>query len=92
MTLVNRYNLGDSAISAAAGSAEYHIHVGLEDALLDTPVSTTNLGLVEDAVRIVRDHGAEPATPDDVRQTLGAISDAVWARTPRRPSPDLESP
>jgi 3-keto-5-aminohexanoate cleavage enzyme len=51
-----------------------HIRVGLEDALLDTPVSTTNLGLVEDAVRIVRDHGAEPATPDDVRQALGAIS------------------
>jgi 3-keto-5-aminohexanoate cleavage enzyme len=51
-----------------------HIRVGLEDALLGTPVSTTNLGLVEDAVRIVREHGAEPATPDDVRQSLGAIS------------------
>ena len=36
-----------------------HIRVGLEDALLGTPVSTTNLGLVEDAVRIVREHGAE---------------------------------
>jgi 3-keto-5-aminohexanoate cleavage enzyme len=51
-----------------------HVRVGLEDALLGTPVSTTNLGLVEDAVRIVRQHGAEPATPDDVRQALGAIS------------------
>jgi uncharacterized protein (DUF849 family) len=51
-----------------------HIRVGLEDALLGTPASTTNLGLVEDAVRIVRQHGAEPATPDDVRQALGAIS------------------
>jgi 3-keto-5-aminohexanoate cleavage enzyme len=51
-----------------------HIRVGLEDALLGTPVSTTNLGLVEDAVRIVREHGAEPATPDDVRQSLGATS------------------
>jgi uncharacterized protein (DUF849 family) len=30
--------------------------------------------LVEAAVRIVRDHGAEPATPNDVRQALGAIS------------------
>ncbi len=50
-----------------------HIRVGLEDALLGTPVSTTNLGLVEDAVRIVRQHGAEPATPDDVRQALRAI-------------------
>jgi 3-keto-5-aminohexanoate cleavage enzyme len=51
-----------------------HVRVGLEDALLGTPVSTTNLGLVEDAVRLVRRHGAEPATPDDVRQALGAIS------------------
>jgi 3-keto-5-aminohexanoate cleavage enzyme len=51
-----------------------HIRVGLEDALLGTPVSTTNLGLVEDAVRLVRQHGAEPATPDDVRRSLGAIS------------------
>lgn len=51
-----------------------HIRVGLEDALLGTPVSTTNLGLVEDAVRTTRNHGAEPATPNDVRQALGAIS------------------
>jgi 3-keto-5-aminohexanoate cleavage enzyme len=49
-----------------------HIRVGLEDALLGTPVSTTNLGLVEEAVRLVRQHGGEPATPDDVRQALGA--------------------
>src|SRR6185437_4245820 len=47
-----------------------HIRVGLEDALLGTPISTTNRGLVEDAVRILRNHGAEPATPDDVRQAL----------------------
>ena len=51
-----------------------HIRVGLEDALLGTPASTTNLGLVEDAVRTTRNHGAEPATPNDVRQALGAIS------------------
>ena len=51
-----------------------HVRVGLEDAPLGTPASTTNLGLVEDAVRIVRHHGAEPATPDDVREALGAIS------------------
>ncbi len=51
-----------------------HIRVGLEDALLGTSIGTTNLGLVEDAVRIVRDYGAEPATPDDVRRALGAIA------------------
>jgi 3-keto-5-aminohexanoate cleavage enzyme len=51
-----------------------HVRVGLEDALLGTPVSTTNLGLVEDAVGLVRRHGAEPATPGDVRQALGALA------------------
>ena len=51
-----------------------HVRVGLEDALLGTPVSTTNLGLVENAVKLVRQNGAEPATPDDVRRSLGAIS------------------
>ena len=51
-----------------------HIRVGLEDALLGTPASTTNLGLVEDAVQLVLRYGAEPATPGDVRQALGALS------------------
>jgi len=45
-----------------------HIRVGLEDAPLGTPVS--NLALVEEAVRIVRDHGAEPASVADLRQAL----------------------
>ena len=47
-----------------------HIRVGLEDAPLGTP--TSNLALVEEAVRIVRAHGAEPASAADMRQTLGA--------------------
>jgi uncharacterized protein (DUF849 family) len=51
-----------------------HIRVGLEDALLGTPASTTNLGLVEDAVQLVLRYGAEPATPGDVRQALGALA------------------
>jgi 3-keto-5-aminohexanoate cleavage enzyme len=51
-----------------------HIRVGLEDAMLGAPASTTNLGLVDAAVRIVRQHGAEPATPEDVRQALGLLS------------------
>jgi uncharacterized protein (DUF849 family) len=61
-----------------------HIRVGLEDALLGTPAGATNLGLVEAAVRIVRDHGAEPATPDDVRQALGAIR-SLGAQAGARP-------
>jgi 3-keto-5-aminohexanoate cleavage enzyme len=41
-----------------------HVRVGPEDAPLGTP--TTNVAWVEDAVNIVRDHGAEPASIIDV--------------------------
>jgi len=47
-----------------------HIRVGLEDAPLGTPID--NLAWVEDAVRLVRAAGAEPATGDDVRRGLAA--------------------
>ena len=46
-----------------------HLRVGLEDALLGS--TATNLGLVEEAVRMVREHGGEPATTAEVRQALG---------------------
>jgi uncharacterized protein (DUF849 family) len=45
-----------------------HVRVGLEDALLGA--TQTNLRLVEDAVRLVRAEGAEPATANEVRQAL----------------------
>ena len=48
-----------------------HIRVGLEDAPLRTPMS--NPALVEEAVRMVRDHGAEPASVADMRQALGKL-------------------
>jgi 3-keto-5-aminohexanoate cleavage enzyme len=47
-----------------------HIRVGLEDARLGT--RATNPRLVEEAVRVVRDAGAEPATPAEMRQALAA--------------------
>ena len=47
-----------------------HIRVGLEDAPLG--LKTSNLELVEEAVRMVREHGAEPATPAEMRQALAA--------------------
>jgi uncharacterized protein (DUF849 family) len=47
-----------------------HIRVGLEDAPLGT--RATNLELVEEAVRMVRDAGVEPATPAEMRQALAA--------------------
>jgi 3-keto-5-aminohexanoate cleavage enzyme len=49
-----------------------HIRVGLEDAPLGTKAS--NLELVEEAVRMVREHGAEPATPAEMRQALAALA------------------
>jgi 3-keto-5-aminohexanoate cleavage enzyme len=48
-----------------------HIRVGLEDAPLGT--KSTNLELVEEAVRMVRDAGAEPASPAEMRQALAAL-------------------
>ena len=47
-----------------------HIRVGLEDAPLRTKAS--NLELVEEAVRMVREHGAESPTPAEMRQALAA--------------------
>jgi 3-keto-5-aminohexanoate cleavage enzyme len=48
-----------------------HIRVGLEDAPLGT--RTSNLALVEEAVRIVRDHGAEPASAAEMRNALAEL-------------------
>jgi uncharacterized protein (DUF849 family) len=47
-----------------------HIRVGLEDAPLGT--TATNLAMVEEAVRLVRENGAEVATPAEMRQALAA--------------------
>lgn len=51
-----------------------HVRVGLEDAPLGSPMS--NLAWVEDAVRLVRAHGAEPASPAELRQSLAALPPA----------------
>jgi uncharacterized protein (DUF849 family) len=48
-----------------------HIRVGLEDARLGT--STGNLALVEEAVRMVRQAGAGPATAAEMRQALAQL-------------------
>jgi 3-keto-5-aminohexanoate cleavage enzyme len=49
-----------------------HVRVGLEDAPLGSDM--TNLAWVEDAVRLVRQHGGEPASSADVRHDLRALS------------------
>jgi uncharacterized protein (DUF849 family) len=49
-----------------------HVRVGLEDAPLGSEQS--NLVWVEDAVRLVGQHGAEPASAMDVRKSLEALA------------------
>ncbi len=48
-----------------------HVRVGLEDAPLGT--RATNLEMVEEAIRLVREHGGEPASPAEMRQALAAM-------------------
>jgi uncharacterized protein (DUF849 family) len=48
-----------------------HIRVGLEDAPLGT--RATNLEMVEEAIKMVREHGGEPATPKEMREALAAM-------------------
>lgn len=67
-----------------------HVRVGLEDAPLGTPMG--NLDWVEEAVRIVRVHGAEPASAAEMRQALASITEATYWTAFRRggiESPDL---
>jgi uncharacterized protein (DUF849 family) len=48
-----------------------HVRVGLEDNVwYSKGVKATNVSLVERAVRVVREFGKEPATPDEARQIL----------------------
>ena len=50
-----------------------HIRVGLEDSLFIQPgkLATSNAEQVQKAVRIIREAGHEPATPDEARAILG---------------------
>jgi 3-keto-5-aminohexanoate cleavage enzyme len=48
-----------------------HVRVGLEDAPFGT--TTTNVGLVEEAVRLIRAAGGEPATVAEMRAVLAAM-------------------
>ena len=45
-----------------------HVRVGLEDAPFGA--STSNVQLVEDAVRVIRSAGKEPASIKEIRQAL----------------------
>ena len=52
-----------------------HIRVGLEDR--PWGVDETNRGLVEEAVRLVRAAGGEPATAAEVRAACTAVDTAL---------------
>lgn len=62
---------------ASAVEREGHVRVGLED--MPWGASQSNQALVEEAVRIIREAGGEPATASDVRQAMQA-SDAHHKR------------
>jgi len=53
-----------------------HVRVGLEDNIYLGPgeLAPSNAALVEKAVRIIRELGSEPATPEEAREILGLTS------------------
>jgi uncharacterized protein (DUF849 family) len=66
--------IGSAQLPAAVNSLLLggHVRVGLEDNLyFEQGVLATNVQLVERLVRIVREMGYEPATPDEARQIMG---------------------
>lgn len=77
--LPNESKLCVSAIGSAQLSATTHsillgghLRVGLEDNLYyEEDELATNVGLVERTVRIIRELGHEPATPEEAREILG---------------------
>ena len=68
---VGRYQLDANVMAIAAGG---HVRVGIEDNLYYDRAQTDladNPRLVERIVRIAREMGREPATPDEARQIIG---------------------
>lgn len=68
---IGRYQLPANVIGIAAGG---HVRVGLEDNLYYDEKGTEladNLRLVERIVRIAREMGREPASPEEARRIIG---------------------
>jgi uncharacterized protein (DUF849 family) len=73
-TVFNVSAIGSAQLPAAVNSLLLggHVRVGLEDNLYyEQGVLATNVQLVERLVRIVRELGYEPATPEEARQIMG---------------------
>lgn len=69
--------IGPAQLPAAVNSLLLggHVRVGLEDNLYYSKGElATNVRLVERLIRMVRDLGFEPATPDEARQIMGLAS------------------
>jgi uncharacterized protein (DUF849 family) len=76
-TVFNVSAIGSAQLPAAVNSLLLggHVRVGLEDNLYyEQGVLATNVQLVERLVRIVRELGYEPATPEEARQIMGLRS------------------
>lgn len=66
---IGKYHLPIMYATLALGG---HIRVGLEDNVYYSKGElASNVSLVERAVRVVKEYGKEPATPDEARQILG---------------------
>ncbi|MFH1116415.1 MAG: 3-keto-5-aminohexanoate cleavage protein [Pseudomonadota bacterium] len=68
---IGRYQLPANTIAIAAGG---HVRIGLEDNLFyDSAgrIPADNVGLVERIVRLGREMGRDPATPDEARTVIG---------------------
>lgn len=68
---IGRHHLPIMYATLALGG---HVRVGLEDNVwYSKGVPATNLSLVERAVRVVREFGKQPATPDEARRLLSLV-------------------
>ena len=69
------FGVGHSAMEIlyAAVALGGHVRVGMEDNVLYTKgiLAESNAQFVERAVRVIREFGSEPATPDEARAILG---------------------
>ena len=72
--ILNRFRLKSFRFRPLIGAAVAqggHVRVGLEDAPWGTPL--TNRDWVQEAVRLIRDAGGQPANAAEVRASLKAI-------------------
>ena len=69
------FGVGHSAMEMLYGAVALggHVRVGMEDNVMYAKgqLADSNAQFVERAVRVIREYGNEPATPDEAREILG---------------------